>query len=108
MDCIFCKIVRKELPAEIVFTDENFLVIKDIQPRAPLHYLIIPKNHLESIASENSEETVKELIKIVKKIAAERKINDYKLVFNVGEGAGQTVPHLHLHFLAGGGSELKI
>lgn len=107
-DCIFCKIAKKELSAEIVFEDEDFLAFKDIQPRAPLHYLIIPKNHIESIASENSGEIAKELINTAKKIAARKRVNDYKLVFNVGLKAGQTVPHLHLHFLAGGATELKL
>lgn len=108
LDCLFCKIVEKKLPAEIVFEDEKILVFKDIYPKAPKHYLIIPKNHLKSIASDNSEETVKDLIKRAKKIAVEQAIAGYKLVFNVGSAAGQTVPHLHLHFLVGGSSEITI
>ncbi|MDD5750654.1 MAG: histidine triad nucleotide-binding protein [Candidatus Pacebacteria bacterium] len=107
-DCIFCKIAQNSLPSEIVFENENFLAFKDIFPRAPIHYLIIPKNHIESIASDNSEEIAGELIRAAKKIAEDKKISGYKLVFNVGEAGGQIVPHLHLHFLAGGDSELKI
>lgn len=108
IDCLFCKIASKELPSEVVFEDEQILVFKDIYPRAPLHYLIIPKNHIESIASDNSEEIVKELIKVAKKIAVEQEIAGYKLVFNVGEK--QNVPHMHMHFLSGGDgdAELKI
>ena len=105
MDCIFCKIANNSLPADIVFNDENFLAFKDIHPRAPLHYLIISKNHIESIATDNSEEIAKGLIRVAKKIAVEQNIDGYKLVFNVGEKGGQIVPHLHLHFLAGGDSE---
>jgi histidine triad (HIT) family protein len=103
IDCLFCKIANKELPCEVVFEDEQVLVFKDIYPRAPLHYLIIPKNHIESIASDNSEEIVKDLIKVAKKIATEQEIAGYKLVFNVGEK--QNVPHIHLHFLCGDNSE---
>ncbi|OIO49436.1 histidine triad nucleotide-binding protein [bacterium (Candidatus Gribaldobacteria) CG_4_10_14_0_2_um_filter_41_16] len=103
MGCLFCKIVEKRLPAEIVFEDEFFLVFKDIHPRAPIHYLIIPKDHIESIASDNSEEIVKDLIKVAKKIVVGQGIDGYKLVFNVGEK--QNVPHMHMHFLAGGSSE---
>jgi len=107
-DCIFCKIAKKELPSEIVFEDENFLAFKDIHPKAPLHYLIIPKNHIESIASDDSEIIAGQLIATAKRIAREKGASGYKLVFNVGPEAGQTVPHLHLHFLAGGASEIKL
>ena len=68
-DCLFCKIVEKKLSAEIVFEDEFSLVFKDIYPRAPLHYLIIPKNHIESIASGGAEKIAGDLIKRAKEIA---------------------------------------
>ena len=100
MDCIFCKIAQKELPSDIVYEEGKFLAFKDIHPKAPLHYLIIPKNHLKSVASDGSEEIIKELARIAKKIAKEQNIEGYKLVINVGEKGGQIVEHLHLHMLA--------
>lgn len=108
MDCIFCKIINKELPSVIVYEDDGFLAFQDIQPRAPIHYLIVPKNHLESIKDSGAEDVAGNLIAVAKKITAEKNISSYKLVFNIGREAGQTVGHLHLHLLAGGGSELKI
>ena len=107
MDCIFCKIVNKEAPSEIIYEDAEAVIFKDIHPKAPVHFLVVPKQHIVSVASDGSERIIGNLIRVVKKIALEKKVGDYKLVFNVGEEAGQTVPHLHLHFLAGG-SELKI
>jgi len=108
MDCIFCKIAKGELPSEIVYQEKDFIAFKDIFPKAALHYLIIPKNHIESVASDGSEEIIKDLIRIAKKIAIEQKIIGYKLLFNVGVEGGQIVPHLHMHMLAGSNSELKI
>jgi len=107
-NCVFCKIAKKELPSDIIYEDGKIVAFKDIHPRAPLHYLIIPKNHLNSMASNNSEEVAKDLLIIAKRIAVQQGLGSYKLVFNVGPEAGQTVPHLHLHLLSGGGSELKI
>jgi len=101
IECIFCKIIKKELPSEIVYEDEKVLAFKDIKPKAPIHFLIVPKIHIESIKSERSEEVVKDLIKAAKKIASQRNIQGYKLVFNVGKEGGQIIEHLHLHFLAG-------
>ncbi len=101
MTCIFCQIIEKKSPANIIFENKRFLAFKDINPKAPIHYLIIPKEHIDSIKSQNSEEIVGDLIKVVKEIANEQKIPGYKLVFNVGKEGGQVIDHLHLHFLAG-------
>ncbi|MCD6500910.1 histidine triad nucleotide-binding protein [bacterium] len=100
-ECLFCKIVKKEQPAKIVYEDDKFVAFKDIKPKAPIHFLIVPKKHIASIESEKSEEVAKELISVAKKIAKEKGIAGYKLVFNVGREGGQFVDHLHLHFLAG-------
>ncbi len=106
-DCIFCKIAKKELPSDVVAENEDILVFKDIHPKAPLHYLIIPKNHIESIRLDNSGEIIRGLIEMAKKIAANQGVEGYRLLLNVG--SWQIVPHMHLHFLAGGEeSELKI
>lgn len=99
-DCLFCKIIDKELPAEVVFEDEKTLAFLDIHPKAQTHILIIPKEHIVSITSDGSEEIVKELIKSAKKIARDKKMPGFKLMFNVGREGGQMVDHLHLHLLS--------
>lgn len=89
------------MPSEIVYEDDKILTFKDINPKAPIHFLIVPKKHIESIKSLNSERIVDSLILAAKKIAEKNKISGYKLVFNVGREGGQLIDHLHLHFLAG-------
>jgi len=103
MDCLFCKIAKKELPSEIVFEDEGFFAFKDINPKAEFHILIIPKKHIISIdhLEESDKELAGELILTASKIAKEKKLAGYKLIFNVGLQAGQTVEHIHLHLLSG-------
>lgn len=105
MDCIFCKIVSKEIPAKIVFENERIIAFEDINPQAPTHILIIPKKHIPYI-SELSEEDISlvgELIYTAKKIAKEKGLekDGYRLVFNNGKNAGQEVFHIHLHLLGG-------
>ena len=100
-ECVFCKIINKEMASDKVYEDDRVLAFKDIEPKAPIHFLIVPKKHIASIESEKSEEVAKELISVAKKIAKEKGISGYKLVFNVGREGGQFVDHLHLHFLAG-------
>lgn len=105
MNCIFCKIAKKEAPAEIFYEDDKILAFKDIFPKAPVHILIIPKKHIPS--ANHIEETDKELIGslflIAKNIAQEQDIVEkgYRLIFNVGTDAGQTIDHLHLHLMGG-------
>ena len=99
--CLFCKIINKEVSSDIVYEDDKVVVFKDINPKGPVHFLIVPKKHLESIKSEGSEKVAAELILTAKKIAKERKIEGYKLVFNVGKKGGQMIEHLHLHLLGG-------
>ena len=104
--CLFCKIINKEIPSEIVYEDNKVLVFKDINPKAPIHLLVVPKEHISSIKDAGSENIVSELISRVKKITKEKRIPGYKLVFNVGKEGGQIVEHLHLHLLAGKPVEL--
>ncbi len=105
MECLFCKIVNKELPSEIVYEDKEILVFKDINPKAPVHLLIVPKKHIPSVNELKKED--KDLIGslfLVAKNMAEKigiKKTGYRLCFNVGKGAGQVVDHLHLHLLGG-------
>ena len=102
---IFCKIINKELAADVVFENDDILVIKDIHPQAPVHVLIIPKKHLD-LLHEVSHEDLDILGKIfvVAGQVAEKlgvKKNGYRLILNQGPDAGQVVSHFHLHFLAG-------
>lgn len=104
--CIFCKILNKELPADILYEDDEVVAFPDIAQLAPVHILIIPKKHITSI-NELSDETggdiVGKLIMVAKKLAKEQKIdkNGYKLLFRVGSDGGQEVPHIHLHLIGG-------
>lgn len=102
-DCIFCKITRKEVGAEIVYEDEAVVAFTDIHPKAPLHLLVVPKQHIQSIAHLEADhsEVIAKLIYTAKHIAAERGLAGYKLVFNVGREGGQMIDHLHLHLLGG-------
>lgn len=102
MDCIFCKIVRKEIPADIVLEDEKFLVFHDIKPEASLHLLIIPKKHIPSVDHVEIEdkELMGELILTSQKVARQHNLKGYKLQINVGREGGQVVDHIHLHLLA--------
>lgn len=105
MDCIFCKIVNKEVPSEAVYEDEKILAFKDINPVAPVHLLIIPKKHIISVDHLTSEdkELIGEMFFVAQKIAREQGVveSGYRLAFNVGRDAGQSVDHLHLHLIGG-------
>jgi histidine triad (HIT) family protein len=101
MDCIFCKIINKELKSEILLENEKAIVFYDIHPKAPFHVLIVPKIHIESIKSDGSEQIVSDLIETAKEVANQQDIAGYKLVFNVGKDGGQEVEHLHMHMLSG-------
>ncbi len=102
--CIFCKIIAKELPATIVYESDNVLAIKDLYPKAPIHYLIIPKKHAQDI--QDMHDTDMHLggamLMAAKTLSKELPGNgDFKLVVNSGAAAGQKVFHVHMHFLAG-------
>ncbi len=101
-ECIFCKIIKKELKADIVFEDESIIAFNDINPKAPVHILIVPKKHIESIIKmkESDKEIIAELIWRAKELAEERGLEGYKLVFNCGKKGGQEIDHIHLHLLA--------
>ena len=104
-DCVFCKIVSKEISADIVMEDDKFLVFKDINPKAPIHLLIIPKSHVGPVntLNEDSRNLISGLILKAKATAEDMKVSEYgyRLVFNVGKDAGMEVNHLHLHLLGG-------
>jgi histidine triad (HIT) family protein len=103
-DCIFCKIVSGEIPANKIYEDDEILAFSDMHPQAPTHFLVIPKKHLKG-PSDMQEEDVEVIGKIIKKagvLAREKGIGSgFRLVMNNGAVAGQTVFHLHLHVLGG-------
>jgi histidine triad (HIT) family protein len=102
-NCLFCKIINKEIPSEIVFENDELLAFKDISPQAPVHILIIPKLHISSpMEINNSNSAVAgKIIALAAEIAKEKGLDGYRLVFNCNEIAGQTVFHLHAHLLGG-------
>ena len=104
-DCIFCKIIKKEIPADIIYEDDLVTAFNDIHPNAPVHILVIPKKHIESINGLKDEDEVLagRIIMVAKKLAGEKGIaeNGYKLLFRVGRHGGQEVPHIHLHLIGG-------
>ena len=104
-DCIFCKIIEGQIPADIVFRNENVVAFSDLNPQAPTHVLIIPTLHTENAASlaEISAAILAALFTAASEIAAERGLTGYRTVFNTGADAGQSVFHAHLHLLGGRG-----
>lgn len=104
-ETIFSKIIRKEIPADIVYETESVLAFKDIAPQAPVHILVIPKKHIRDVsaASDDDGEVLGQLLLAAKAVAREQSLEEdgYRLVINNGAKAGQTVFHLHLHILGG-------
>ena len=103
-DCLFCKIIAGEIPSKKVYEDDQIYAFADIAPAAPVHYLFIPKQHIES-AAEITPENSAVVAHIFEKISETAKVpefkNGFRVVSNCGESAGQTVKHLHFHVLAG-------
>ncbi|OKZ73598.1 MAG: histidine triad nucleotide-binding protein [Clostridium sp. 26_22] len=104
-DCLFCKIIKGEIPSTKVYEDEDILAFNDINPAAPIHILVIPKKHIESLAhmQKEDEAIVGKIYGVINKIAEEKdfKDNGYRVIVNCGKDAGQEVMHLHFHVLAG-------
>lgn len=107
MECVFCKIASGEIKSETVYEDETIRIFKDIHPEAPVHLLVVPKEHIQSIAhlQENHNDIIAKLIYAAKDTAAKLGLKGYKLVFNVGREGGQIIDHLHLHLLGGWNKE---
>lgn len=100
--CLFCQIVKQEIPADVVYQDEQLIVFKDIYPKTEIHLLIIPREHIENLGSaENHQNTVGYLFSQIPFIAKKLKIKDFKIISNSGAEADQVVFHLHVHLLAG-------
>ena len=104
-DCIFCKIIKKEVPSQIVYEDNEIIAFKDIQPAAPIHILVIPKKHIPSLIKLNKEDEmlIGKIYTVINKIAEDLKIKEkgFRVIVNCGKDGGQEVGHLHFHLLGG-------
>lgn len=104
MDCIFCKIAAGEIPSTKVYDDDTVVAFNDLDPQAPVHVLIIPKEHIASAAeiNESNSAVVAHIFEVAAKIAAEKGLKDgFRIVNNCGDSAGQSVKHLHFHLMGG-------
>lgn len=101
-DCIFCKIAEKSLPAQVIYEDDDCLAFEDINPQAPIHFLVIPKTHIETILDADPE-IMGKLMGVATRIAEQKGVADdgFRTVINCRRHAGQTVDHLHIHVLGG-------
>ncbi|MEG0778792.1 MAG: histidine triad nucleotide-binding protein, partial [Oscillospiraceae bacterium] len=103
-DCIFCKIIAGEIPSDKIYEDDTCIAFRDIHPQAPTHFLVVPKTHIQSavdITPENSA-IVAHCFEVIALLAKQEKLdNGFRVINNCGENAGQTVPHIHFHVLAG-------
>ena len=104
-DCLFCRIIKKEIPAARVFEDDHAIVIKDINPKAPIHLLAIPREHYAGVHQVPDEQAdlFAGLFTAIKRVIKQERLEEkgYRLVVNSGESAGQVVPHIHIHVLSG-------
>ena len=104
-DCLFCKIAKGEIPSKKVYEDDKVYAFYDINPEAPTHFLVIPKEHIESAndLNDNNIDIVSHIFKVINKLVVELKIANtgYRIVNNCGEDGGQTVKHLHFHVIGG-------
>ena len=105
-DCIFCKIAQKEIPSNLVYEDDQVVAFKDLEPQAPVHVLVIPKKHVESVLAftkEDKDLAAHILVDVIPKLARELGVDEkgFRVVTNTGEEGGQSVKHLHFHLLGG-------
>ena len=111
-DCIFCKIINKEIPSNIVYEDNEIVAFRDIHPVTPVHILVIPKKHITSLANLKKEDEVVigKIYSVIKKIAEQEGILEkgFRVIVNCGEDGGQEVQHLHFHLLGGKKLGVKI
>jgi len=103
MDCVFCKIAKKEIPSAVVHETEKLLVIKDINPQAPTHLLLIPKAHYATLLDCGDEKVLSEMLQTAKDVSKKTGVDKkgFRLIVNTGKESGQVVLHLHMHLLAG-------
>ncbi len=105
MDCLFCQIIAGDVPAEVVHSDDRSIALRDINPQAPVHVLVIPREHIESLdeATQREEALLGHLLRVAARVANQEGLSEsgYRAVINTGAGAGQSVFHLHVHVLGG-------
>ena len=103
MDCVFCKIAGGEIPTEKIYEDEDIIAFNDLDPQAPIHFLVIPKKHITSLATLDEADSllIGKIMLVIQKLAKENNLEGYRVVTNIGEEGGQSVPHLHFHVLGG-------
>ena len=100
-DCIFCKIANGEIPSDFIYEDEKVVAFNDLNPQAPVHFLVIPKKHYASLNDIDSKEAFADIFSAIPKVTAKLGIREYRTIVNTGESAGQTVFHIHVHVMAG-------
>ena len=100
-DCIFCKIANHDIPTNPVFENDKVIAFNDLNPQAPIHILVIPKEHIESVKDIKDLRIINDLFDTIQQIIKQENITDFRTVINTGSEAGQTVFHLHIHILAG-------
>lgn len=100
-NCLFCRIICGEIPADIVVENQEALAFKDIHPQAPTHLLIIPKQHTENICSVQDKNSWLGVLELIQLIVKDQQIEHFRVISNTGTGAGQSVFHLHFHLLSG-------
>ncbi len=102
-NCLFCKIAAGEIPSNKVYEDELCLAFYDIDPQAPVHFLVIPKAHIGSVSEIGADNSavVAHIFEVIARVTKEKGIESYRVVSNIGEQAGQSVLHLHFHVLSG-------
>ena len=104
-DCIFCKIINREIPSQIVYEDDKVIAFNDVNPATPIHILVVPKKHIPTLLDvpEDDSELISYIYKIINKIAQEKGFAEkgFRVIANCGEDSGQEVKHIHFHILAG-------
>lgn len=101
--CLFCKIINKEIPANVLYEDENILAFSDVSPQAPVHFLVIPKQHISTLNDTDNASLIGQLSLTASKIAKQQGFDEsgFRVIMNCNQDGGQTVYHIHLHCLAG-------
>ena len=110
-DCVFCKIINRDIPSTRVYEDNRIIAIRDLKPQAPVHVLFIPKEHISSAdaLNEDNADIVAHIFSVIPTVAKELGLNNgYRIVNNCGEDGGQTVMHLHFHLLGGKTLHMKM
>lgn len=104
-DCIFCKIAAGEIPSKLVYEDDLVVAFPDIHPAAPVHLLVVPRKHVQSVAhlADSDQELAGRLLLVARTVAAQAGVAEsgYRVIINIGDEGGQTVPHLHVHVIGG-------